>query len=253
MEEYMSEENEKIKKNEVLVMLSGGRDSFLTTCKMIAKGYHVHLVTYDNGCITGTDNVEILYQRLVDRFGEKRVSVVGVCPIAQNIKNFLSKIIYEESIEICKKYPHLITNQVNCLVCHSVMYLHTIAYCKVHGIAAIAEGAREQQSFFVELPEMKERYTDLCKSYGIELHMPVYKLDSDQKRKQELAEWGFLPKTYEPQCWIGCPMLDKLTDEQRLDLARYYDEEMLPYFSTVIDNLIEKKQIEMPYGSEIYI
>ena len=48
-------------------------------------------------------------------------------------------------------------------------------------------------------------------------------------------------------------MLDKLTDEQRLDLARYYDEEMLPYFSTVIDNLIEKKQIEMPYGSEIYI
>ena len=163
----MSEENEKIKKNEVLVMLSGGRDSFLTTCKMIAKGYHVHLVTYDNGCITGTDNVEILYQRLVDRFGEKRVSVVGVCPIAQNIKNFLSKIIYEESIEICKKYPHLIINQAQCLVCHSVMYLHAIAYCKVHGITNIAEGAREQQMFFVELPEMKKRYMDLCKKYGI--------------------------------------------------------------------------------------
>ena len=249
----MSEEIEKIYDKNVLIMLSGGRDSFLTTCKMIAKGYHVHLVTYDNGCISGLDNIKILYQRIKERFGEERVSVVGVCLMAQNIKTFLNKIFYEEIFEICKKYPHLITNQAHCLVCHSVMYLHAIAYCKVQGITNIAEGAREQQMFFVELPEMKKRYMDLCKRYGINLYMPVYDLDSDYKRKEELAEWGFLPKTYEPQCWIGCPMLKSLTDEQRLDLAKYYDEEMLPYFDSVIKSLIEKKQVGMSCESEIYI
>ena len=107
--------------------------------------------------------------------------------------------------------------------------------------------------FFVELPEMKKRYMDLCKRYGINLYMPVYDLNSDYKRKEELAEWGFLPKTYEPQCWIGCPMLNGLTDEQRQDLARYYDEEMLPYFDSVIESLIEKKQVGMSCESEIYI
>ena len=130
----MSEEMEKLYDKNVLIMLSGGRDSFLTTCKMIAKGYHVHLVTYDNGCISGLDNIKILYQRIKERFGEERVSVVGVCLMAQNIKTFLNKIFYEEILEICKKYPHLITNQAHCLVCHSVMYLHAIAYCKVQGI-----------------------------------------------------------------------------------------------------------------------
>lgn len=249
----MSGEIEKNDDKNVLIMLSGGRDSFLTTCKMIAKGYHVYLVTYDNGCISGLDNIKILYQRIKERFGEEHVSVVGICLMAQNIKTFLNKIFYEEMLEICKKYPHLIINQAQCLVCHSVMYLHAIAYCKVYGITNIAEGAREQQMFFVELPEMKKRYMDLCKKYGINLHMPVYDLNSDYKRKEELAEWGFLPKTYEPQCWLGCPMLKSLTNEQKQDLARYYDEEMQPYFDSVIESLIEKKQVGMSCESEIYI
>ena len=35
----------------VLLMLSGGRDSFLAACRLIEEGWHVHMITYDNGCI----------------------------------------------------------------------------------------------------------------------------------------------------------------------------------------------------------
>ena len=249
----MSEKIENANEKNALVMLSGGRDSFLTTCRMIAEGYHVHLVTYDNGCMSGTENVRMLYERIIKRFGEENVSVAGVFPIAQNIKPLLNKILYEEPVKICVEYPHLIASQLNCLACHSVMYLHSIAYCKTHKISVIAEGARRQQRFFVELPEMKERYTGLCREYEIELRMPVYELDSDQKRKDELAEWGFLPKSYEPQCWIGCPMLSDLEEEQRKDLERYYDQEMLPCFNEIIQNLIQKKQMAVSNGNESYI
>lgn len=35
--------------NAVLLMLSGGRDSFLSACRLIEDGWYVHMITYDNG------------------------------------------------------------------------------------------------------------------------------------------------------------------------------------------------------------
>lgn len=249
----MSAIKEETNEKNVLVMLSGGRDSFLTVCKMIALGYHVHLITYDNGCMSGTDNVEILVERIIKRFGEDKVSNAGIHSIAQNIKVLMKKVLYEEPINICSKYPHLIYNQLNCLACHSVMYLHSIAYCKANNITAIAEGARKQQEFFVELPEMKKHYEKMCEQHGIELYMPVYELESDSERKDELAEWGFLPKTYEPQCWLGCPLLKSLTVDQRKDLETYYVTEMRPFFDNIIEKLIVKKIYNIKHDAKDYI
>ena len=253
MEDFMSTIIKTTKEKNVLIMMSGGRDSFLSVCKMIALGYHVHLITYDNGCMSGTDNVNILIKRIIERFGTDKVSNAGIHSIAQNVKPLLKTLLYEEPTSICSKYPHLIFNQLICLACHSTMYLHSIAYCRANNITAIAEGAREQQGFFVELPEMREQYTSLCQKYEIELHMPVYNLSSDMDRKNELAEWEFLPKSYEPQCWLGCPLLKALTTDQRKDLELYYEKEMRPLFDSMIDRLIIKKKFIKQNETRNYI
>ena len=238
----MAEIDDSMNEKKVLLMLSGGRDSFLSACRLIGNGYQVHTVTYDNGYMSQTDAVNGLVERLQSCFGELWIRPAGIHPIAQNIQRFLVTILYKEPVELCREYPHLLISQVNCLACHTVMYLHSIAYCKANNISAISEGARQQQKFFVELPEMRERYEKLCDKYNIELILPVYDLESYEERKRELAEWGFLPKSFEPQCWMGCPILQDLTDEQRSDLTKYYDNEIFPFVDEIIENNIRIKK-----------
>lgn len=60
-----------MKEKKALVLFSGGLDSTLTTCKMIEADYKVTLVHYDNGCSSGTENVLVMAQRLIDRYGKK--------------------------------------------------------------------------------------------------------------------------------------------------------------------------------------
>lgn len=241
-------DSEKNGKN-VLLMLSGGRDSFLSACRLVDMGYSVKLITYNNGCMSCTENVAALVERVVNLFGEDRVSSAGIHMIAQNIKPLLRPVLYKDPIVWCRDYPHLTLHQLICLACHTAMYAHSIAYCKAFGISYIAEGARKQQRFFVELPEMAEAYKKLCHEHEVELLLPVYDLASDTARKDELAEWGFLPKTYEPQCWAGCPMEEDLTLEQRDCLFKYYKEQIRPQLDSMIDRLCRKKICLGPEGS----
>lgn len=230
-------------KREVLLMLSGGRDSFLSACRLVSEGCKVVMVTYDNGHMSKSELARETADRIIDRFGTDCSEFAGIYTIAQSIRPLMERILYSDLVELCKDYPHLLVYQMNCLACHTAMYCHSIAYCIANGLSAIAEGAREKQCFFVELPEMKERYEKLCAEYEIELCMPVYKLDSDDERKRELADWGFLPKSYEPQCWLGCPMFDQLTKEQRESMVMYYDNEIEPIAKRMIEELIPKKKI----------
>lgn len=235
-------------KKEALVMLSGGRDSFLTICRMIKEGYAVKLITYDNGCMSGEKNTYSLLQRLQKRFGDDIVKSAGIHMIAQDFRKLAKTYFYQDASTIANKYPHLTYNQFICLACHTAMYVHSIAYCLANDINVLAEGARLQQGFFVELPEMKQEYEQLCLSYGIALKLPVYDLDSDEDRKNELASWGFLPKSYELQCWLGCPLKDELSESQRNDLLKYYKEEMHPQCRDMIECLKEKKRFDMNVG-----
>lgn len=226
-----------------LLMLSGGRDSFLSACELVKDGYQVYLITYSNGYMTQTKKVNELSDRIARVFGDEHIKQAGIHLIAQNIRPLLEKAFNSEPVELCRDYPHLLFGQLNCLVCHTVMYFHSIAYCMAHEIDTIAEGAREEQKFFVELPEMKERYEKLCKKFGLMVRMPVYDLKSDAERKDRLSEWGFQPKSYEPQCWVGCPMLQELTNEQRSCLANYYDHEIEPQAEAIIHRLAEVKRV----------
>lgn len=239
----MLDNSEASLNKQVLLMLSGGRDSFLSACRLVADEYQVMTVTYDNGCMSHAANALEVSKRLAQRFGDDRIRSVGIYTIAQDLRPLLEDLLYLDIADICAEYPHLLLSQVNCLACHTIMYIHSIAYCKAHSIQRMAVGARKQQQFFVELPEMKVHYEELCKRYGIELLLPVYDLQSDIQRKNELASWGFLPKSYEPQCWLGCPMKNSLTKEQCLDLNRYYEKKIAPLADENIARLIPLKKM----------
>lgn len=228
-----------------LLMLSGGRDSFYSVCKLVEKGYYVNMITYDNGHMSRVDAAAEVGRRIEERFGRDKVRFLGVHLIASRIGPLLEKTQNSSVVQLCSDYPNILLSQINCLACHTVMYWHTIALCKALDIKVLAEGARKAQGFFVEQPEMKQRYESLCKEYGIRLELPAFSLDSDHKRKQVLADWGFLPKTCELQCWLGCPMNEPLSEDNKKDLAHYYDKEIYPRSKEIIDHLIPTKQIDI--------
>lgn len=238
----MEETTKRTANGTALLMLSGGRDSFYSVCKLVAKGYYVNMVTYDNGHMSCVEAAVEVGRRIEQRFGRSKVRFLGVYPIASRITPLLMKLYNCSIVQMCSDYSNVVVSQVNCLACHTVMYWHSIALCKAMDIKILAEGARKSQGFFVEQPEMRKRYEDLCKKYGIHLELPAFDLDCDLERKRVLADWGFLPKTCELQCWLGCPMNEPLSADNISDLARYYDKEIEPKSEEIINLLIPIKE-----------
>lgn len=234
----VSSEEDVQKEKKVLLMLSGGRDSFLSACRLIEQGNHIYMVTYDNGCMSNADAARKVSKRIIEKYGASRASFIGVRSMSTNLFRLQEAYLYKTIAESSKMYPNLRPAQLPCLACHTGMYIESIVYCKTHNIHFMAEGARKTQKFVVELPEMIERYRELVKENGIELMLPVYELKDDWERKLELADRGYIPKTLEPQCWIGCPLGQELSSSEVNSLTAYYDNDMKPKLQKLIDDKV---------------
>lgn len=217
--------------NAVLLMLSGGRDSFLSACKLLEdkKGYHVYMVTYDNGCIFQLDKVKSVADRIIQHYGADRAEYLGVYSIAGIVREFFFPYFNMKPEEQMREFSGMTPSQFHCLVCRTAMYIRSIQLCKLHGIQYIAEGGRKSQEFVIELPEMATKcYPELVRSQGLELLMPVYELDDDWVRDNELMMRGFVSKCDEAKCLIGFPGKDKI-DQSIIDgVHAYYDKVILP-------------------------
>lgn len=235
--------SESLHGKNVLLMFSGGRDSFLSACCLVECGVYVHMITYNNGCISGIDAVKTTAARIVEKYGPSCATFEGVHSIAGGLYRLQEEYLYQTAEETGKKYPYILPSQLSCLVCHTAMYVESIAYCTAHGFQLIAEGARKSQRFFVELPEMQKRYHNLAAQYGLDLITPVYDLQDDWERKLEMADRGFIPKTAEPQCWIGCPLRQDLSEDHVASLAAYYDDMILPKLPGYIDRRVQAMKI----------
>lgn len=233
---------EKTEKSEkVLLLLSGGRDSFLSACRLIESGYEVVMVTYDNGCSFQSNRAREVADRLLEVYGENKVKYLGVYSIVGYNLEFYPKFLNMKPSDILNNYGEITGSQFNCLVCRTNMYLYSINICRKFGITKIAEGAREVQGFVIELREMMERYKRLLKEYNIDLILPVYDLESDWKRKIELFKRGFLPKTCESQCVLGVPLDGSVDEEVIKGVLNYYDKEIEPLSKSIIkenENLV---------------
>ena len=222
-------------KKEVLLMFSGGRDSFLSACRLVSQGYHVKMITFDNGCISGLTRPGETVSTIIDKFGSENISFEGVYSII-SIKHEISDYFdYIPLDELASKYNKLILGQTRCLMCKTAMYIAAIKYCKSKNIKFLAEGARESQGFFVENECMINRYKQLCVDNNIELLTPVFKLEDEWKRKIDLLGYGFDSKTFEMQCFLGTPLKEKLNDEQIKSLVDFFDKELLLNTKRIID------------------
>lgn len=224
----------KYKKKRVLLMFSGGRDSYLAACKLIEAGFSVEMITFDNGCTSNLLNVKNTANTIIKKYGKWKAKYVGIWPISWQISMLDGTKQYKTVKELASKYPELKFYETTCLCCRTAMYAEAISYAKAKKISYIAEGARKNQGFFVEINEMKQNYNELCSQYGISCLWPVYSLDSDVERKIELGRRGLLTKTLEPQCHIGRKQETVLSMEERKNLEDYYKSEIRPLLHRTI-------------------
>lgn len=236
-------------KEKVLVLFSGGLDSMLVTCKMVEANYHTVLVHYDNGFSSGSKNVKVAAQRLIDRYGSDSVSFWGIGMTVGYFKILRDKVWNMSPSELNQKYPYLYPHQFNCLACRTAMYIYSILLCKKLNISVIAEGARKSQLFAIEQDKMLEQYQNLLKEYNIKLLTPVLDLEDDYEREIELFIRGISPYACEAKCFLGVPMTKKLTETEEQSVVDVYNNELLE----ISRKLIKKSEtINLDYRGKIF-
>ena len=208
---------------EVLLMYSGGLDSFLSCIRLVNQGYKVYLIHFDNGSCIGTENIQIGAQRLQKRYKDK-VEFLGIASTAARFIYYreLTDIENLNAEELNNKYGKISMSQYRCLLCIMSMYTYSVALAKKMNIKYIAEGARKSQLFAIEQQELLDEFRKFCNQYGIELLTPVFDLVDDYQKENELLLWDFLPVANEGKCLLGYPMSRKLTQEEIDDIKELY-------------------------------
>ena len=110
------------------------------------------------------------------------------------------------------------------------MYYEAIIYCLQNDIHYIAEGARKSQLFSIEQPKVIESYKSLLKEFDIELLLPVYDLDSDWIRENELLFYHILPSASEDKCVLGMPLNDNVPENQTETIYHLLENNIKPRY-----------------------
>lgn len=232
-------------------MFSGGRDSLLSVCRLIEEGKQVSLITFNNGCMYGSENVKMTAERLVERYGKAKVQFLGICNTIGVWRSFFLPFLNLKPSEIIEKYGEVTASQFHCLTCKASMYVYAIVICKSFHFQGISDGARHSQGFAIELEPLIGRWKQFVNDYNLELTLPVFDLKSDWERKNELLLHGVLPKVLEPQCLLGVPLPkgDQLEESVVNGVCKLFHLEILPKCKELVHSL-EAKQIQFnQYGN----
>jgi len=207
----------------VLLMYSGGLDSFLSCVRLVNQGYKVYLIHFDNGSCIGTENIQIGAQRLKYKYKDK-VEFLGIASTAAEFVYYreLTNIENLNAEELYNKYGKISMSQYRCLLCRMAMYTYSVALARKMNIKYIAEGARKSQLFEIEQKELLDEFRKFCNKYDIELLTPVFELTDDYQKENELLLYDFLPIANEGKCLLGYPMDRKLSQEEINDIKELY-------------------------------
>lgn len=223
--------------NKVLVLFSGGKDSFYLTLLMLEKGYNVKLVTYENGCGLKSENAIKTAKRIQKKYGNDKVEILEVQRIEAIWREFL-KLFYNKNMsEILKEYGEITISQCNCLSCRLSMYVMSIILSKKMDIKLVVDGARKNQLFAIEQELLLERFKSFFNKYNIEISYPLKDLKNDFELKNQLLIRGFVPKTLEPQCLLGMPLSNRDITIDIIDTAAKIFDKL---FLEKANELIEK-------------
>lgn len=230
----------------VLLFFSGGNDSTLSACKLASAGYDVYLITFDNGCEEGLENIKnraTILEKLFNYTSFGKIHNLGVFPSAPE---FMALRYHSNNMplsSIINKYGDLNQNQINCLNCRSSMYVVGAVVAKEMGINNIADGARKTQMFALEQEELLNGYKTFLNKYGITLLLPVFEYATDNDVKQELWDYSndFYNLVhngtihYEAKCWLGVPMDKELSKEEILGYSKFFEDVLEPNMERDVD------------------
>lgn len=235
---------------ETILLFSGGRDSFLSACYLIEEGFKIHMVTFENGAGLQGYNAKREAERIIKRYGEDKATFLGVHSVAGIWRYFFLPYFNMKPNEILKEYGELTNSQFHCLTCRSAMYIWSVMKARQMDINYIADGARKDQGFVIELPRMVKRFKEFFKEFSMELLLPLWDLSSDWERKNLLLLRGFVPKTLEPQCLIGVPLPHGETPNEEVQRAaeKYFEKIVLPRAKEVIKT---QSKVILDGGGEI--
>lgn len=210
-------------KKEVILMYSGGLDSFLSCIRLVNQGYKVYLLHFDNGSSIGTENIQIGAERLQKMYKDN-VEFLGIASTAAKFIYYRELVNIENlnALELYEKHGKISISQYRCLLCRMAMYTYAISLAKKMNIKYIAEGARKSQLFAIEQQELINEFKKLCNKYEIELLTPVIDLDDDYQKENELLDNRFLPIANEGKCLLGYQMDRELTKEEIEDIKKFY-------------------------------
>jgi hypothetical protein len=213
-----------------IVLFSGGKDSFLATCKLIEEGDSVVMVCFETFAGIASNNAKHGAKRIIEKYGADKAEFLGTFTNAGIWRQLAFPFFNMTPTEIIEQFGELTMSQFNCLTCRSAMYVWVIIKAKQIGVKKVADGTRKSQGFVIELPCMTERFAVFFKGFDIELVFPVIDLDDDWLLKNLLLQRGFVPKVIEPQCLVGAPLQGgKEPDEcVRLAAARYFEKIIVP-------------------------
>jgi len=210
--------NRSIKK-EAIVLFSGGKDSFLSVCMLIEQGFKVFMVNFKTIASIGDSNALSGAQRIIDRYGEDKVSFLGIFSIAGILRELLLPFLNIKQRDILENYGDMTYSQFNCLACRSAMYAWTVLKAQEMGVHCVGDGARKIQGFVIELPIMIDAFSSFFREFSIEFVCPVLNLESDWLLKNYLLARGFLSKTWESQCLLGVPLPGGKTPDEDVQKA----------------------------------
>ena len=233
-----------MERKKVLLMYSGGLDSILSMARLVTAGYKVLLVHFDNGCsISGGLEVDraLSFQ---EKMGKDLIEYVGKITTVPEFRNNIRAIANIPFSELIKRYGDTTYSQLQCLNCRCAMYYEAIKYCEKHDVHFIAEGARKVQLFSIEQPRVIEVFRRLLRERGIELLLPVYDLENDFRREQELLMYGLAPIASEDKCLLGMPTDGPVSEEHTETIARILEEKIAPRYIKELKDPYRPPQIQ---------
>ena len=222
--------------SEILLLFSGGKDSFISACREIYTGNRVILISFNNSAVIGEKNILHGVARLQRKYGDNRITYAGCYntgAIIQSLKDKWADIPWSV---LGEQYQ-------------TAMWIAAIAYARAKGIRQIDAGYKQSDPFCTGLSAFHQEIQALAEKHFCKIKFPV--LDDSAwvespggiARDYEMARYGFLHSVYEPKCMLGRPA-PPMTPEMQLDMAKYFVndlrqvaeaeiEQMIPVFRTI--------------------
>lgn len=223
-----------------LVMFSGGKDSFLTACRLAEQGDHVTLLSFNNGAVVAEEHLSHGAARLKNRYRD-RVTWAGVYPTIGTLRAIDKHYINTSWKDLGKNYPDLSNAQVNCLHCQTAMWIAAIAYCKAKNLDRIAAGYKSCDPFCTGMPPWINHMKTAANSHGLDIITPLWETPEwgefpDTGRDREMEHHMFLHSVLEPQCTIGRPVPNP-TPEIIAQIERFFRDHISPFINDQITEL----------------